>query len=93
MSDIDLVIYILVFGLCVIFTSFTIERKSSMFSFITMVCWGMLAICHTGVASASNFIALAYLFVGFAFIFMVYGFALVFSAFEDRKRAQEWELR
>jgi len=44
------------------------------------------------VASASNFIALAYLFVGFAFIFMVYGFALIFSAFEDRKRAREWEL-
>jgi len=57
-----------------------------------MVCWGMLAICHTGVASASNFIALAYLFVGFAFIFMVYGFGLIFSDFQARKRAREWEL-
>lgn len=92
MTDIDLISYLLVFALSIIFSGFAVERKSSVFSFLSMISWFMLAICHVGVATSSSFISLAYMFVGIGFFFFIFGFALVLSAFQDKKRAQEWEI-
>jgi len=92
MTEIDMLSYLLVFALCVVFSSFTVDRKSAQFSFLSMICWFTLAICHIGLAYQSMFVSLSYLFMGLGFMFMIYGFALIFSVFQDRKRAQEWEL-
>lgn len=92
MLDIDLLSYLLVFGLCVVFSSFTVERKSSTFSFMSMFCWFILAVVHAGLSQASDYLSLAFMFFGFGIFFLVYGFALIISAFQSRKEAQEWEL-
>ena len=92
MLDIELVSYLLIFGLCVVFSAFTVERKSSVFSFLTTTFWLTLAIVHAGLSQASSYLSLSFLFVGLGFFFMVYGFALIISAFHTRKKAQEWEI-
>lgn len=92
MLDIDLISYLIIFGLCVIFSSFTVERKSSTFSFLSMVFWLTLAVVHVGLAQASSYISLSFLFVGLGFFFLVYGFALIIGAFQEQKRRQEWEI-
>jgi len=71
MLDIELVSYLLIFGLCVVFSAFTVERKSSVFSFLTMIFWLTLAVVHVGIAVESMYIHLSYLFIGLGFFFLV----------------------
>lgn len=92
MTDIELITYLVMFALSVIFSTFTIDRKSVTFSFLSMLTWYFLAICHASLASATGFIFFAYLFVGLGLVYMVYGFALVISTLAMRKRQAEWEL-
>lgn len=92
MTDFELVCYLLVFGITIIFSAFSIERKSSIFSFLSMMFWFILAIVHVGIAGSSSFIHLAYLFGGVAFFFLVYGFALILSSLKADRSAKEWEL-
>ena len=92
MLDIELVSYLLIFGLCVVFSAFTVERKSSVFSFLTMIFWLTLAVVHVGIAVESMYIHLSYLFIGLGFFFLVYGFVLIVGAFQEQKQRREWEL-
>jgi len=102
MQDIDLVSYLLVFALAVIFSAFAVEGYSkreesvmrpSLFSFLSVLTWLVLAMCHLSLAYTSDFIILAWLFVGNGFIFTVYGFALVIKSLEYTKRKKKsWNL-
>ena len=92
MQDIELISYMLVFALSVIWSAFAVERKSSMFSFFGSVTWFTLAMCHLSLAYTSSFIVLAYLFTGLGLAFMVHGFALVIMSMQIKKREKEWRV-
>lgn len=92
MTEIELLSYLLMFALSIIFSSFTVERKSSIFSFLSMIAWFMLAICHVALASESIFIELAYFFAGLGVFFMVLGFGFIFTNIQMRRQEEEWEV-
>jgi len=92
MTDIELMSYLLVFALSVIFSTFAVDRKSFTFSFLSMACWFTFATVHLYLAYASTLIVLAYLFMFLGLVFMVHGFARVFSSIAERKEEREWEL-
>lgn len=92
MQDIELLSYLLVFALSVIFSAFTVDRKSATFSFLSVLTWATLAMCHLSLAYTSDFIILAWLFIGLCLVFTVYGFALVIGNFVTKKREREWSV-
>lgn len=92
MADIEMVSYILVFALALIFSMTTIERKNFIFSFLSMLMWFTFADCHLLLAYTSNLIVLAYMFMALGLIFMIYGFALLFSSFLEKRKSKDWEL-
>ena len=97
MADIELISYMAVFALSVIFSFFAFEPqtdvwKNSVFSWLGAVCWFILSVAHLALTQTSSFIILSWLFVVFGWIFVIYGFGLLFLNFRIRKRQKEWEL-
>lgn len=92
MEDIKLLTYLLVFALSVVFSMFSVDRKSAVFSFLSMVTWFTLGICHLALSQASMFIVIAWLFTFLGFFFMVYGFALILLTFQTRREKEESEI-
>jgi hypothetical protein len=93
MEDIELVTYLLVFALSLIFSLAAVERKSSVLGWIGAASWFVLSGCHLALTQTTDFIIYAWFFVVMGWIFLVYGIALVFSNFQTRRREREWELR
>jgi len=92
MGDIELLSYLLMFALSVIFSAFTVERKSVVFSFLSMLTWFALGMCHLSLAVASDFIVLAWVFVGMGWVFFVYGLYLVVESMRIKKEQQKWSV-
>ena len=97
MADIELISYMAVFALSVIFSFFAFEQqtdvwKNSIFSWLGAVCWFVLSAVHLALTQTSSFIILSWMFVALGFIFVLYGFYTVFLNFRIRKRQKEWEL-
>jgi len=93
MEDIELVTYLVVFALSLIFSMVALERKSSILSWLGTISWFVLSACHLALTQTSNFIIVSWMFVMMGIIFLLYGFALIFSNFQARRREREWEVR
>ena len=92
MQDIELLSYLLMFALSVVFSAFAIERKSVVFSFLSVLTWFALGMCHLSLAVASDFIVLVWVFVGLGAIFFVYGCALVVVSVRDAAEQKRWSI-
>jgi len=92
MADIELISYLVVFALSVIFSSFAVDRKSSVFCWLSAVCWFTLSAVHLALTQTSSFIILSWMFVALGFIFVLYGFSMIFLSFRIRKTEKEWEI-
>ena len=90
MEDIELISYLLMFALSVVFSAFAIERKSVVFSFLSVLTWFSLGMCHLSLAYTSDFIILAWVFVGVGWFFFVYGLYLVVESMRIKKQEKEW---
>jgi len=92
MEDIELLSYLLMFALSVVFSAFSIDRKSVVFSFLSVLTWSALAICHLSLAYTSGFIVLAWVFAGLGMIFFVYGCALVVVSVRNAAEQKKWSI-
>ncbi len=80
MQDIELLSYLLLFGLGLIFSILGVSRKSSIFCFFSMVPWFVLGTVQPYMATGTVFVSLAYLWYGIGFLFIVIGIAFTFMA-------------
>ena len=92
MEDIELISYLLMFALSVVFSAFSIDRKSVVFSFLSVLTWSALAICHLTLAYTSSFIVLAWVFAGLGATFFVYGCALVIVSVRNAAEQKKWSI-
>ncbi len=92
MSDIELITYVLVFAVSVIFSAYTVERESPLFSFLSALCWFVLAMTHLSLAYASDLIILAFLFVAFGLIFTIYGIAKQLLRIREATEHKKWSV-
>ena len=92
MEDIELISYLLMFALSVIFSAFAIERKSVVFSFLSFLTWAALAMCHLSLAYTTDFIILAWVFAGLSATFFVYGCALVVVSVRNAANQKRWSV-
>lgn len=98
METIELISYLLFFALSVIFTSFTVEKKSPVYSFMAMVTWLVLALMHAGVSYGTMFFDLQWFYYGMGMIFLVMGWGLSISLLlkiHNQRKADmesEWEI-
>jgi hypothetical protein len=92
MEDIELISYAIVFALSAFFSSLAVDRKSSVFCWLSGVCWFTLSATHASLTQTSTFLILAWMFVALGFIFVLYGFSMIFLSFRIRKKEKEWEI-
>jgi len=92
MQDIEALGYLLVFALSVIWSSMAVSRKSVGFSFLSWLCWTILAILQLGLGFSTLVFGLEWLFFGVSWIFLVLGFALTIKAFTEHRKRSEWEI-
>lgn len=78
MEDIELLSYLLLFGLGVIFSILGVSRKSSIFCFFSMIPWFVLGMVQPYMATGTVFVSLAYLWYGIGFLFIVLGIMFTF---------------
>lgn len=90
MQDIELLSYLLLFGLGVIFSILGVSRKSSIFCFFSMVPWFVLGMVQPYMATGTVFESLAYLWYGIGLLFIVFALALTFMGFLDKREREEW---
>jgi len=92
LQEIELIAYLLIFALSIIWSSFAINRKSAPFSFLTMTTWFTLATMHLALAYDSMFMDLIWMFYGVGVFFMIYGVGLMLLRFQVSKNEKEWEI-
>ncbi len=78
MQDIELLSYLLLFGLGVIFSILGVSRKSSIFCFFSMIPWFVLGMVQPYMATGTVFVSLAYLWFGIGWLFIVLGIMFTF---------------
>jgi len=91
MQDIELLSYLLLFGLGVIFSILGVSRKSSIFCFFSMIPWFVLGMVQPYMATGTVYESLAYLWYGIGFLFIVFGFAFTFMSMLAGMKEKELE--
>jgi len=89
MEDIELLSYLLLFGLGVIFSVLGVSRKSSIFCFFSMVPWFVLGMVQPYMATGTVFASLAYLWYGIGFLFIVIAIAFTFMSMLEGAKQKE----
>jgi len=93
MQDIELLSYLLLFGLGLIFSILGVSRKSSIFCFFSFIPWFTLGMVQPYMANGTVFVGLAYLWYGIGFLFIVFGITLTmlsFLATQKEKNREEF---
>jgi len=93
MTDPELIAYLLVFALSVVWSGFSVNRKSILFSMLAGMSWWVLAISHLYGYATSTFLSFVWLYFGFGAVFWIYGFALTITAYLSGKESEVFELR
>ena len=93
MQDIELIAYMLVFALSIIWSAFSVNYKSVVFSFLAMSSWFTLATMHLALAYSSMFLAVIWMFYGIGGFFLIFGFVLLIQTFRIQKEQSEMEVR
>jgi len=90
MQDIEMLSYLLLFGLGLIFSILGASRKSSVFCFFSFIPWFTLGMVQPYMTSGTVFVGLAYLWYGIGFLFIVFGLSLIILGFLDKREKEEW---
>ena len=90
MQDIELLSYLLLFGLGVIFSILGVSRKSEVFCFFSMIPWFVLGMVQPYMATGTVFVGLAYLWYGIGVMFIVFGIGLTLMNFLDKREKEKW---
>lgn len=93
MQDIELLSYMLLFGLGLIFSILGVTRKSSIFCFFSMIPWFTLGMVQPYMSTGTPFVGLSYLWYGIGFLFIVVGITytmLSFLAVRKQKEIDEY---
>lgn len=92
MQNIELIVYLLVFAISIIWTSFAVNRKSATFSILSTFTWFILAVMNIALTYSTMFYSVSFLFFGFGVFFLVYGIALLIQSLNIGKGEKNWEL-
>lgn len=93
MTQTELIAYLLVFALSIIWSSFSVNRKSITFSVLAGLSWWILAASHVIAYADSAFLPFTWLYFCFGMIFWIYGVALTLTAYLSGKENEVFELR
>jgi len=92
MNNVELIGYLLVFALSVFWSGFAINRKSSIFSFLSSITWHTLAVLQFYLAYSGVMLALTWMFFGIGMFFLVLGIAWAITNFLVTRKNREMEL-
>ena len=92
MITIEAIVYLLIFGLSIIWSLLALDRKSAILSLLATLCWFILTPAHLVVAWDSGFFMISFLYLGFAFVFLVLTFVWTIQNAWLSKRERDWEL-
>lgn len=96
MTTLEVLIYLVLLCLGILFSSLALNYKSGVLSFIAMLCWFVTGGTHMVIAWDSTVYYVATLYLGFAGVFMVVSFYYLFMniqrAVEQNKDRKDWEL-
>jgi len=93
MTDPELIAYLLVFATSVVWSGFSVNRKSILFSMLAGMSWWVLAISHLYGYATTAFLSFVWLYFGFGAVFWIYGFALTITSYLSGKESEVFELR
>jgi len=92
MTESELIIYLLVFALNVLWSSIALNRQSITFGFLSWIGWFILAIQHLIVYYNSSFLTICWLYFGVGTIFLIWSLASAYQTFLQAKKEREMEL-
>jgi len=92
MTDIELLSYLLMFMLSVLWSSLAIQRSGPIFSFLSWISWHTFAILHLLSSYSSTFYVLVWMFFGLGTIFLILALVKTWQQIQDSSRKREMEL-
>jgi hypothetical protein len=98
MTDAELIGYLLVFALTVVWSMSAFGSGKAfqkiLFSFISWIFWWVLAILHIGLFYAAPLVSsgISWLWWGLGFTFFAYAIAMLFSSWQAMKNEREWQI-
>ena len=92
MTNSELIIYLLVFALNVLWSSIALNRQSITFGFLSGIGWFVFAIQHLILFYNSSFLVICWLYFGTGAIFFIWSFILAFKTFLQAKKERDLEL-
>jgi hypothetical protein len=90
MTDFDLLVYLMLFMLSVLWSSLALSKNSGVFSLISFISWFFMADVHLILGVASDLFALAYMYMGFGLMFLVLGIAFTVTNVLNSKRENDF---
>jgi hypothetical protein len=92
MNTAELIGYLLVFALSVFWSSFAVNRRSAIFSFLSWITWHTLAMLQLYVGAGNVLAGLEWMFWGLGMFFFVLGLAWTLQNFLIAKKRKEFEI-
>jgi hypothetical protein len=90
MNQMDVLTYLIIFALSIIWSLTAINQKSAIFSFLAFITWLTEAATHLILAWDSNLMSIVYMYLGLALIFFVLGMGLGISQFLQGKKDKDF---